>query len=70
MHCLQFVQRTALGQGLNLYVETLRRWPVRSEERSREAQETKQQPTRTVCSLRCLVHTRLRFTRTGGRIGT
>ena len=50
--------------------EKPRRWSVRSEERSGEAQETKQQPTRTVFSLSCLVHTRLRFTRTGGRIGT
>jgi len=35
-----------------------------------EAQETKQQPTRTVSSLNCFIQTRLRFTRTGGRIGT
>jgi|GraSoiStandDraft_41_1057321.scaffolds.fasta_scaffold1280301_2 hypothetical protein len=73
MPCLQFVQRTALDQGMNLYVEQMRGsaevvYSVCGEER--EAQETKQQPTRTVFSLSCLVQTRLRFTRTGGRIGT
>ena len=37
MPCLQFVQRTALGQGANLYVEPmrgLRRWAIRCVETS------------------------------------
>src|SRR2546423_2298789 len=40
------------------------------EEQSGKRYEMKQQPTRTVSSVSCLAQTRLRLTRTGGRIGT
>jgi hypothetical protein len=64
----QHGQSTALVQGVYLYQGSSSRKGAKEQEKA--GQEIKQQPTRKVSSLSCLVHRRFKLTRTGGRIGT
>jgi len=69
--CKDVEKNWQLGQGTDL--GQVVRLPVgagREEFAEKSDQEMKQQPTRIVSSLSCLVQRRFKLTRTGGRMGT